>query len=460
MSASRSSGVRLLVAFGLAICSFIAGSVVSEHEVNDVHARTREISGEALPSIIDLASLRTDLFNASLLLEQTLDSPPAAQAPLRKELLAALARAHASEESYRKRVKRPGEQALADVLQAEIGDVEQAFDGALGAHSSEEGREELERRVRPALDHTEATAFDLLSLNSAGARVQSDGIEQARVRSKIAAYSLDAMSAIFTLMVAVLVVRTVRRDFESQAAQQRLISARAEELEAFAGRVAHDILNPLAAIGLTFDMLLRGLPPVDAAARGKASVARTRRVVDALLAFARAGARPEPGGRCEVQATLGGLLEDLGRAHSEARLRLEAEAGFLAACPSGVLNSIVGNLVGNGIKYADGTGRAPEVEVRARVRNGHVRIEVEDNGTGIPPEIASTLFQPFVRGHDVSKPGIGLGLATAKRLCEAHGGHIGFRSKLEVGTTFWVDLPEASPLEQFDSPEPADVHTH
>ncbi|MBS2032608.1 MAG: HAMP domain-containing histidine kinase [Deltaproteobacteria bacterium] len=445
ISASRGSGVRLLVAFAIAIGSFVAGTVVSEHEVSKTHARTEEISGTALPAIVDLASMRTDLFHASQLLEQDLGAPPAAQGPLRQDIQDELAQARMAEERYRSRGKLPGEQGLAVTLHGQVDDVARAFDSALSVKSAVDGRQEIERRVRPALDRAETTSFDLITLNSSNASAETEAIATARARSKLVAYSLDGVSAVFTAIVALLVVRTTRREFESQAAQQRLIAARAEELEAFAGRVAHDILNPLSAINLTFDMLVRGLPPQDAAARGKASVARTRRVVDALLAFARAGARPEPGARCQVALVLGGLLEDLGRAHPTARIHLDVEPGLQVGCLPGVLSSIVGNLVGNALKYADDGVRVPEVEVHGRRVGSRVRIEVADNGPGILPTLEPTIFQPFVRGEGQEKPGIGLGLATAKRLCEAHGGGIGFRSKLGVGTTFFVELPEAMP---------------
>ena len=72
-----------------------------------------------------------------------------------------------------------------------------------------------------------------------------------------------------------------------------------------------------------------------------------------------------------------------------------------------------------------------------------MRIEVEDSGPGIPPALYETIFDPHVRGRTDGKPGIGLGLATVKRITESHGGAVGFRSRLDVGSTFWVELPRA-----------------
>lgn len=68
-------------------------------------------------------------------------------------------------------------------------------------------------------------------------------------------------------------------------------------------------------------------------------------------------------------------------------------------------------------------------------------MEVEDSGPGISPELVGDIFQPYVRGPTNVKEGLGLGLATVKRLCETHGGRVGVRSVVGRGSIFWVELP-------------------
>lgn len=71
-------------------------------------------------------------------------------------------------------------------------------------------------------------------------------------------------------------------------------------------------------------------------------------------------------------------------------------------------------------------------------------MEVDDNGPGLPGGLGDRAFDPYVRGSDRSQPGIGLGLATVKRIVEAHGGSVTVRSTRDAGCTFVVDLPAAT----------------
>jgi signal transduction histidine kinase len=75
---------------------------------------------------------------------------------------------------------------------------------------------------------------------------------------------------------------------------------------------------------------------------------------------------------------------------------------------------------------------------------GRVYFEVQDTGPGIAAELSERIFQPYVRAGLPGQPGIGLGLATVKRLVEAHGGRVGVRSVVAGGSLFWFELPRAA----------------
>ncbi|MFZ1685194.1 MAG: PAS domain-containing sensor histidine kinase [Candidatus Zixiibacteriota bacterium] len=103
----------------------------------------------------------------------------------------------------------------------------------------------------------------------------------------------------------------------------------------------------------------------------------------------------------------------------------------------------VTNLVGNAREAISGAG---QIRVRTWIGLDEVVVEVQDSGPGIPEEIRSTLFEPFVtRGKS---GGTGLGLAITRRIVEAHEGSISFASCPQTGTTFSIRLPlrESVPL--------------
>jgi signal transduction histidine kinase len=142
---------------------------------------------------------------------------------------------------------------------------------------------------------------------------------------------------------------------------------------------------------------------------------------------------------------LHGLLEELQPMAERAGAKLTAAEipACAVECSAGVLLSLVGNLLRNAIKYL-GDSKTREVELHIRVRRGgRVLFEVRDTGPGIPAHLTQRVFEPYVRGPNVAPAGIGLGLATVKRLVESHGGTVGLRPAPGGGCIFWFELSES-----------------
>jgi signal transduction histidine kinase len=176
------------------------------------------------------------------------------------------------------------------------------------------------------------------------------------------------------------------------------------------------------------------------------SLMRVRSVVDALLDFARAGAMPEPGVHASVPQALAGL-EDEVRPPAVAEnvdLVFGPPPECAVVCSPGVLAVLLTNLVRNSLKYM-GESVVRRVRVSARVRRAFVLFEVEDSGPGVPQDLGDRIFEPYVRGKATAakRSGIGLGLATVKRLVLAHGGDVGVRRSPLGGALFWFELPIA-----------------
>jgi len=104
------------------------------------------------------------------------------------------------------------------------------------------------------------------------------------------------------------------------------------------------------------------------------------------------------------------------------------------------LTQIVGNLASNAIRY---TPRGGFVRISCGVENGQACIRFKDSGAGIAPQDQEKIFQPFYKGEQGKriKEGMGLGLAIARDLVEAHGGTIQLESAPGSGSTFTVWLP-------------------
>jgi len=102
------------------------------------------------------------------------------------------------------------------------------------------------------------------------------------------------------------------------------------------------------------------------------------------------------------------------------------------------LRQVFLNLISNSIKYNTNNG---SVSISIEENNTMFRIKVKDTGIGISQQNIKKLFQPFERlGQSTSIEGAGIGLMVTKELVESMGGQIGVNSKLDKGTTFWVDL--------------------
>jgi PAS domain S-box-containing protein len=112
-----------------------------------------------------------------------------------------------------------------------------------------------------------------------------------------------------------------------------------------------------------------------------------------------------------------------------------------------LLERVVENLLSNAVKFVP-PERSPEVRIRARIHEHHVRFEVEDNGIGIAAEDMARAFRAFERLDPARFPGTGVGLTIVQKAVERMGGEVGATSTPGEGSTFWVLLRAAVPEEQ------------
>jgi signal transduction histidine kinase len=207
--------------------------------------------------------------------------------------------------------------------------------------------------------------------------------------------------------------------------------------------IAHELRDPLSAAMSSFLILKSsGQVPVgsrfvDAVDRG---LQRTRELIDQTLQTARVASGIE---LRRQSTTLKILFEEaeLGAASEAESKRIEIrsiiETDERINLDTRLVRSALGNLVRNGVKYTSTDG---VVELRGRIADGRVVIEVEDSCGGLPPGKVEQAFAPFVR-LDNRQTGFGLGLAIAKQAVDAHGGSIRVQDLPGKGCIFVLELP-------------------
>lgn len=445
----------LFLAFIAVVALFIASTVVSQISARAIDQDASAIGANAAPSIQHVAGARSELRHLDEELDNYLDDLEQGASPDLLEQDAESTQASwrkvkseyaeyfklpifANESAYSSEIER-GLPPLEGALQRTFAEVD---DGNIAAARNTELK-----LVRPRINFLLSRSLELIDFSSAHARALAIGVERTRERSALIAFGLDAVSGVLAVILAILAVQEVRRNTEVLEERNRLMAARAEELEQFSGRVAHDVLSPLMAVSLSLEMAQRTAPDDEKLAgilsRGRSGLKRVRGIVDALLEFARAGAQPEPDARADLDEVLRELVTELQPVAeaSNIQLRAEGDTHVLIACTPGILGSVLSNLIRNAIKYM-GEAEVRRITVRSRAEEARVRLEVEDTGPGLPPGFERSAFEPYVRARGSTQPGIGLGLATVKRIAQAHGGTVGVHSQPGQGALFWVELPQ------------------
>jgi signal transduction histidine kinase len=224
--------------------------------------------------------------------------------------------------------------------------------------------------------------------------------------------------------------------------------------DAFVAAVSHELRTPLTSVSGFLELLgdeednlaLTGRTYLNAARRG---TARLQRIVEDLLLVAQIEAdllalETEPVDLAELAAT---AVEQASAAAAERRVSVTLDTGGplpLEADPRR-LGQVLDNLLSNAIKYTPAGGA---VVLSTSGSDGHRRIEVSDNGIGVPHSELGQLFSRFYRASTATRraiPGTGLGLVIARAIVETHGGTISLDSWEGEGTRVTVTLPLRQP---------------
>lgn len=269
----------------------------------------------------------------------------------------------------------------------------------------------------------------LVRINRAASHEQAAAIRRIHSRAILVDVFVGGLAFALAALIAVITLRLLRRQQQLVADHVALIEERNRELDAFAGRAAHDLRVPLNPIRGYADLLALNQalpePAREMAGRIRLAVTKMSRVIDDMLELSRAG-RTTPG-LAEPATVVARVLDEMKGELQGARVVTQIGDEKIACGPS-VLEQLVRNLLGNAAKFRS-HDRPLLITIRTERRSsrdnpgGQVALSIEDNGMGLDSEAAKHVFEPHYRGYNAREvPGQGLGLAIVERVVHTLGG--------------------------------------
>ena len=212
--------------------------------------------------------------------------------------------------------------------------------------------------------------------------------------------------------------------------------------------IVHDMRSPLTALQIDLNLLKGPAAALDEVSRqglqaALDSVKALNRMANDLLDVSRLEEGKMPIDRAEwdltqIASEVRSTLRSIDR---ERPIDIETAGPVRATCDGTLVRRVLENLVSNGIRHTPAGSR---IRISLASDRGRVRVEVHDQGRGVPPEAREKIFDKFgalQARHDRSYHSVGLGLAFCKLAIRAQGGTIGVDSGVPAGSTFWFELP-------------------
>jgi light-regulated signal transduction histidine kinase (bacteriophytochrome) len=221
------------------------------------------------------------------------------------------------------------------------------------------------------------------------------------------------------------------------------------ELEAFVYSVSHDLRAPLRGVNgwsralveeFRGDMDERALEYLN---RIRSEGQRMAFLIEDLLRLSRISRVEIQAARVDLSKLAEAVTTRVREGHPNRQIEFCILPGMLTLSDAGLLEVVLTNLVDNAVKF---TSREPmaRIDLGQTRQNDQDVFYVRDNGIGFDMAHADRIFGPFQRLHNAHEfPGTGIGLATARRIVQRHGGSIWAESKPGDGATFYFTLDSA-----------------
>jgi signal transduction histidine kinase/CheY-like chemotaxis protein len=277
--------------------------------------------------------------------------------------------------------------------------------------------------------------------------VKQRGIEQSRLTEELQVRAQQMESEIFLraqeVQEANQKLQTANEELQRLASE---LSAANKELEAFSYSVAHDLRAAVRAIDGICMMLQTDYggrfddKGTDLLRRVGTSTKRMGRLIEGLLDLAllpRCPLNPQTVNLSELAQAIAAEQRDTS---PERQVDFVLQADLVAHVDEVLLRVVLNNLLGNAWKYSRSKPRA-RIEFGATLQEGKTVYFVRDNGAGFDMAYVGNLFGPFQRLHSEREfEGAGIGLATAQRIVNRHGGRMWAEAEVDKGATFYFTL--------------------
>jgi len=239
-------------------------------------------------------------------------------------------------------------------------------------------------------------------------------------------------------------LRRYRTQLETLVEERTIaLTAINRELEAFSYAVSHDLRAPLRQFdGLSKTLLESNEQQLDK--RTTANLKKMREasermssVFDGLQMLFRLSSGEIRREELDLSALSGQIVDELHAASPERKVEVDIAPGITVSGDRRLVRILLSNLINNAWKFS-GTKRRARISVGCEVVDGETRVFVKDNGVGFDMIDSHRLFGAFQRLHSQSEfAGAGIGLATARRIVNRHGGRIWAEGGVGDGATFY-----------------------
>lgn len=250
-----------------------------------------------------------------------------------------------------------------------------------------------------------------------------------------------------------------QRTKELVQTQKQLIQAeKLATVGTLAGGVAHEINNPLTAILTNVQMLLGTDNTIDADSKEslqliEEATRRCRTIVQKLMAFAKKPLEPTEVIKISLLDVVNNVVTLLDYQLKQENIKIITEIegeDFYIIGNQNELEQVLTNLVLNAKDAIKNIKKSGGIHIAISKTDDWIKLEIRDEGCGIPKEIIPKIFDPFFTTKEVGK-GTGLGLSICQSIVEKHNGIISVKSEVNKGSVFTVRLPKAKEISRINS---------